>query len=686
MSSLPARPQRKPSKTPSTSANEKPESNGGLIFITGGTPAELRSKANMTTVRKKAMDAFLKGDRKTSNKSKSSTGGRSRFSSVDSDSRGSELSFESHDVAADVSTIPTTISQSAGSAGRTSTSSVARFSIAPSRYEHEHDAESAVAKLQEPHDFVLPPSPLFMFCRKGAPMPYDTYTPPPFVSIGKSIDPFRTMFQASHPGVSVEELKFYCSRYFGTKALGKYWIPTALSYSHTFLGTLCLATAYHDVINELPLESVQTIALRQEVIHLVGRNMLDPETRVSDHNLMAIIQLIISEVIGREESGLSWHEDGIENMIKQRGGLNELDVNTRLASAISWVSMATSILREESPRTMYAEYCAANSTKQYRPTAALPESPIFCPRSTWKTIPRSSKCTPKAQELLDDIRTMIDHFLLDSDFQNSQILMSLYEKIISPRQYPPISEIRMSRLLTQHDHKYEAIRIASIIQAVAIIKRLPLSDALSLATVEIQSQSTIVNNSAAAYSSDALVSPLDTHHETPVTENHIRSYSSIHPTSSTVPQPFVSPLDSRASFSSTTSAPRPSISSTHSTSSEYTYFPPPPARNPSDTTSLLINLRTTIERSNISACWSDMAGVLLWIGLVVGAASKKSKSKIHKKYFSAMTMRAGVMLCFEHPEAINSTMVRMVEVVEALGGEKKGEQADDGGKGKRRRV
>jgi hypothetical protein len=81
-----------------------------------------------------------------------------------------------------------------------------------------------------------------------------------------------------------------------------------------------------------------------------------------------------------------------------------------------------------------------------------------------------------------------------------------------------------------------------------------------------------------------------------------------------------------------------------------------------------------------------MAGVLLWIGLVVGAASKKSKSKIHKKYFSAMTMRAGVMLCFEHPEAINSTMVRMVEVVEALGGEKKGEQADDGGKGKRRRV
>jgi hypothetical protein len=80
-----------------------------------------------------------------------------------------------------------------------------------------------------------------------------------------------------------------------------------------------------------------------------------------------------------------------------------------------------------------------------------------------------------------------------------------------------------------------------------------------------------------------------------------------------------------------------------------------------------------------------MAGVLLWIGLVVGAASGKSESKIHKKYFSALTMRAGVMLCFEHPEAINATMVRMSEVVEALGADK-GSPSDDGGKGKKRKT
>ncbi|KAF2032015.1 hypothetical protein EK21DRAFT_99335 [Setomelanomma holmii] len=362
-----------------TPADREPPSNGGLIFITGDKPADFKSKKVMTVVRKKAMDAYLKGDGKEKNVK--SSAGRSRFSSVDSASRASNRSRSSvgrEDALTDISTT-----------GR---------------------------------------------------LPYDEYQPRPFVSIGKSLDPFRTMFQASHPSVSVEEMKFYCSRYFGTKALGRYWIPTALSHPHTFLGTLCLATAYHDVIHERQLESVQTIALRQEVIHLVGRNMTDTNKRVSDHNIMAIIQLIISEVIGREESGLTWHETGMETMIEQRGGLNQL-----------------------------------------APTA-------------------------------------------------------------------------------------------------------------------------------------------------------------------------------------------------------------------NKSTTLLQDLRTAIECSNYTVdVWADMAGVLLWIGLVVGAASKNSDSKILKKYFSALTMRTGVMLCFEHPEAINATMLRMTEVVETLGGNVSvkswsGEENSSNGKGKKRRV
>jgi hypothetical protein len=683
--------------------NAETESDGGLIFITGGTPAEFRSKKNMTTVRKKAMSSFLKSeDRKTSQKSKSSAGG-STLNSVDADSRGSrwsKLSVSSQDAVTDISTIATITSQGVESTELAKANSPSRSSVAPSSLDRDATyVVGPVPRTQQPHDFVVPSTPLFSACIKGAPAPYDTYTPAPFESIGRNIDPFRTMFQSSHPSVSVEELKFYCNRYFGTRALGRYWIPTALSHPHTFLGTLCLATAYHDVIHERPLESVQTVALRQEVIHLVGRNMLDPEARVSDHNIMAIIQLIISEVIGREESGLSWHEDGIENMIKQRGGLEKLGVNGRLASAVSWVSLATSVLREEPPRSMYAEYSAAHSTKQYRPTATLPESPIFCPRTTWKTIPKSSKCTPKARELLSDIRRMID-FLLDetrSSRRNSQTLMELYKKIINPVEYPPVSELRAARPLTRHDHKYEAIRIASIIQATAIIRRIPLSEALTHAA-DLQASTPFYHTSSAVASNESLISPLQTYPEAPILEPYTSpslppSTTSCGPQQSYFqfqandPRVSISSLNEpRPSFSSTASATRPSISSVHSNSSDHIYFPAPPAPAPNNSTTLLKDLRTTIECSNISACWSDMAGVLLWIGMVVGAASLKSESKIHRKYFSALTMRAGVILCFEHPEAINSTMIRMSEVVAALGAKGKSPASKDEGAAKRRRV
>jgi hypothetical protein len=422
--------------------------------------------------------------------------------------------------------------------------------------------------------------------------------------------------------------------------------------------------------------------------------MLNPEARVSDHNIMAIIQLIISEVIGREESALSWHENGIETMIIQRGGLDKLGVNGRLASAVSWVSLATSVLREEQPRAMYAEYCAANSTKQYRPTAILPESPICCPRASWKTIIKSARCTLKARELLSDIRMMIDFFLHEtrSSRRNSQTLMGVYEKIINPLEYPPLAEIRKSRAPTHNDFRYEAIRIASIIQATAIIRRIPLSRALKYAA-DLNNSSALYTTSAATVSSESLFS---SHDETSSMGHSTSPTFSTYAPSPAMPQQSyfhtagprssVSSFNApRPSFSSTSSAARPSISSIHSSSSDHVYFPAPPPAAPNKVTTLLKDLQTTIESSNISACWSDMAGVLLWIGLVVGAASKESESKIHKKYFSALTMRAGVMLCFEHPEAINSTMVRMTEVVEALGAGTSSANNEEG-KGKKRRL
>ncbi|KAH7086228.1 hypothetical protein FB567DRAFT_471660 [Paraphoma chrysanthemicola] len=578
--------------------------------------------SGLATVRKKAVDAWLEGYGKPAKRPKTPTG-RSRFHRVDSESRAStrsSLSVGSQDAVTDAPTMPTSLSSGTGSIAPMMNEPLDRSPIMPRSHDLEPGTvEETVSTPHQTQEIIVPDTPLFLKLRPGIPTPYDAYIPAPFVSIGTSLDPFKTMFHSSHPGLSIEQLKFHFNRYFGTQGLMKYWIPTALSYPYTFLGTLCLATAFHDVIHDQPLESVQTIALRQEVIHLVGRNMLDPKASVSDHNIMAIIQLIISEVIGREESGLKWHEDGIQKMILQRGGLDKLGLSGRLASTISWVSLANSVLHEQQPRSMYAEYCASNSTRAYQPTATLPESPICCVRAEWVTIPRSKSCTPEARALLRDVKTIIDLFLdepiLSQD--NSQAIIGLYDKIINLAEYPPISEIRKTRVLTEHDYKYEAIRITSVLQAVAIIQRVPLSGALSR----------VANTQKQAMFDDSLSADIS-------------------------------------------SATGPSISSTNSAYSDHFYFPPPaPVLNGS--TALLSHLKATIEESNISSCWSDIAGVLLWVCMVAGAASRQSESKICKKYFSALTMRLGVILCFEHAEAINKTMVKMSEVIEALSGEKK---------------
>jgi len=61
-----------------------------------------------------------------------------------------------------------------------------------------------------------------------------------------------------------------------------------------------------------------------------------------------------------------------------------------------------------------------------------------------------------------------------------------------------------------------------------------------------------------------------------------------------------------------------------------------------------------------------MAGVLLWIGLTASTASSKNKDRNLRRYFSALTVRASMLLCFEHPGALHATLLRMEAINKAL--------------------
>lgn len=436
---------------------------------------------------------------------------------------------------------------------------------------------------------------------------------------------------------------------FGTRAMGQHWIPTLVLSPHAFLSTLCIASTHYDALHNNQIESLQTTALRQEVIHLIHQNILNPQTKVDDFNIIALTQLIASEMIAGEETTLNYHETGAEAMVNVRGGLKKLGVDGRLASTLSWVSLESAVLREAKPRSIYSNYCANSASRNYPNTATIPESPVFAPRGEFKTIERSSRCSSRSLELLKDIRMMLDLFLHETKHsrQNSPSLKNLYKKITS--NYASASERQKSEILTASDWTLEAIRIASVIQATAIIKRIPLSEALKYAA-QTEDSSSMYALSSASNSHESLLSPTNFRHDSPVTGF---STSPSYATSPAYPQS--NPFNFMPS--------RPSISST---ASDISYFPPPAPPAPSGPTVLLKNLQTALENSDLSECWSDMAGVLLWIGLVTGAASRKS-DKVLKKWFSALAVRCSIMLCFEHPEPVQATLFRMSEVVEGVG-------------------
>lgn len=489
--------------------------------------------------------------------------------------------------------------------------------------------------------------------------PFDKHHMPPLRSLGVNMDPFRTMFQSTNPRVSVERLKHHCRAYFGTRSLGRLWIPKCLDHAHTFLSTLFMASVHDDVIQQREVESLETAALRQDIMHLVGGNLTDAEKMVDDANIIAVSQLILGEVIGRTETSLAFHQAGIEKMIRQRGGLSELGMNGLLASAVSWAHLATAVLRETTPNPMYAKYCNSNSTKDYPPNVTAPESPLYCPRGKYVTIERSRSVEyqPNTLKLLNEMRTMTNQFLKESRNarRNLEKLTAMSNRIA---QYPAVYQMPRDNVLTPEDWKYEAIRITAVVQAHAMNTRTKLSDAISHAN-PTRKTSTVYASSLASQSSDSLPSPFDISYCTPDTEYSTSpSFRSSFSFTSSTQQPSF-PFNHRPSDASTRSH-HPSFSSQAS-------IPTDTHRSSRRSTTTLADVRDALEKSNLSDCWADLAGVLLWIGLVMGAASYHEKDKVLRRYFSALIIRACIMLCFEHPEAMHATMLRMTDVVEALG-------------------
>jgi hypothetical protein len=640
-----------------------------LLFITGTTPDELRSKKNMTKVRKKAMGSYLEKGKRPREEELSEAQRRGREGSASTCSRSN---FDKEETRSRSTALATWREEDQRrSAAREDTPTDSTYTY----------VRSDMTPEPHPFDVFLAGPPMVPPMRSDVALPYDHYTPGPFESIGKPLDPFSTMYQASHPRVSVEELKWYCSRSFGTKAMGLHWVTIMVKSPHAFLSTLCIASAHHDAIHERAIESVQTLALRQEVMHLISQSLVNPQSRVDDYNIVALTQLIASELISGHESALTYHESGVEAMINQRGGLQELGGNGHIASTVSWVSLESAVLRETAPSALYTLCPPPPSAITHPSNAPVPESPLYCPRGDFDTVKRSTRCSPRTFDLLKDVRMLLDLFLHETERSraNALSLKNIHKKLAT--QYPPALELNTARgaALTPNEWRYEAVRIASVITAVAVTQRIPLSEALShTAAAEsehLRPPATTVDDHGIELSPSSTASP-STMDASPLYPTPSPTYPLHQQTNPFVGLPTTTPLTTPTSHPSSA----PTTSSTPSSTS---------------TIALLSHLKHALTSSDLSDVWSDMAGVLLWLALTAATASRATSTSTSpttsdddeaaklRKWFRALAVRVSIVLCFEHPEAVQRALLRAVEVVRVLKMESGGRER---GKGKKRKA
>ena len=395
--------------------------------------------------------------------------------------------------------------------------------------------------------------------------------------------------------------------------MGLSWVPALIRSRHAFLSTLCIASTHLDATNNRPTESIETIVLRQEVIHLISRSLLNPNplTRIDDLTIIALVQLICSEIVAGNETHLQYHEDGMEKMVKERGGLEQLGVSGELAPILTSISFQSAIFRETQPKPIYLGYCKPFPHHATSYSQPIPESPLFCPRRDFETIKNSTRCAKHTLDLLTAVRDMTNLFLNNgsttSTAQKDQQLNLHLHCILS---LPSFTHYSRATSPVYGDWTYEACRIAAVIQAIAITKRIPLSQACVVAA---RWQAHPPASSAYSYPASS------------------SSSSYLHP---------------------------------YRADSVF-HTPSPPADPPLLPSSPLHALRAALDRSDLSNCWDDMAGVLFWVALVGGAAARPG-DRLLRKWLVAMSVRCSVVLAFGHGAAVVGALRMLLRVTERI--------------------
>lgn len=125
---------------------------------------------------------------------------------------------------------------------------------------------------------------------------------------------------------------------FSTTHMGVAWLPTVMRSQHTFLSTLNLASAYMHAVcgrDNSSDEQPFRIILQTIIFRLINTEMEDPPGRTSDLTILAVVQLILSELVEFDRRRIEVHLLEIRRMVQLRGALPRLGVGGDLAALVT---------------------------------------------------------------------------------------------------------------------------------------------------------------------------------------------------------------------------------------------------------------------------------------------------------------------------------------------------------------
>jgi hypothetical protein len=305
-----------------------------------------------------------------------------------------------------------------------------------------------------------------------------------FSVLGFRVGPYHTWLQTTKTAVNLEKLKLVCGRRLRSGKMLKTWLPYLIRERRSFLSTLCISTAHDEAMQRVVFGSdsmrgakkgvvYERLAVKSEVISMINESLDDPQQSTSDATIIAVLNIMNSEMISCDTSALETHQRGLNRMIYMRGGLDKLGVLGNLARTVSVTMLANAVLQEDPAEDMYLLFAQMRTTTPPSDDMLFPESPVYCGRS-YHTVAQVLGAS-ESLTLLETLRRMTCVFL-GHDGPNLEVLKPLHNQIWDVESELP------ERVPSRQDRMNEAIRLTARLYADALLGNVNFSRASSFPT------------------------------------------------------------------------------------------------------------------------------------------------------------------------------------------------------------